>query len=103
MLVHSILIFTFVYGDTIAFFFTLQTNSQNIHECADHSLILVPEHGHGEPLGEHVHDESSEGIQAGQLMCQVHPAGLLSKLEEQDPCIYGWGGAMEAQNGCNGG
>lgn len=48
-----------------------------------------PEHGHGEPLGEHVHDEGPQGVQAGQLVGQVHPARLLSELEEQDPCIYG--------------
>lgn len=60
----------------------------------------VPEHGHGEPLGEHVHNEGPQSVQAGQLVGQVHPASLLSKLEEQDPCIYGWGGAMrEIQNG----
>lgn len=54
----------------------------------------LPEHGHGEPLGEHVHDQGPQGVQAGQLVGQVHPADLLPQLEEQDPCIYGWGGAM---------
>lgn len=49
----------------------------------------VPEHGHGEPLGEHVHNEGPQSVQAGQLVGQVHPAGLLPELEEQDPCIYG--------------
>lgn len=57
-------------------------------------LISVPEHGHSEPLGEHVHDEGPQSVQAGQLVGQMHPACLLSELEEQDPCIYGWGGAM---------
>lgn len=62
-----------------------------------HTLInamLVPEHGHGEPLGEHVHDEGPQRIQAGQLVGQVNPASLLPKLQEQYPCIHGWGGAM---------
>lgn len=44
-----------------------------------------PEHGHGEPLGEHVHDEGPQSVQAGQLVGQVYPASLLPKLEEQDP------------------
>lgn len=56
--------------------------------------VDLPEHGHGEPLGEHVHDEGPQSVQAGQLVGQVNPASLLPKLEEQDPCIYGWGGAM---------
>ena len=58
------------------------------------SAVIPPEHGHSEPLGEHVHDQGPQGVQAGQLMGQVHPASFLPKLEEQDPCIYGWGGAM---------
>lgn len=62
--------------------------------------MRLPEHGHGEPLGEHVHNEGPQSVQAGQLVGQVHPASLLPKLEEQDPCIYGWGGAMrESQCG----
>lgn len=60
----------------------------------DEMCKSVPEHGHGEPLGKHVHDEGPQGVQAGQLVGQVHPAGLLSELEEQDPCIYGGEGAM---------
>lgn len=49
----------------------------------------VPEHGHGEPLGEHVHDECPQSFQAGQLMGQVHSAGLFPQLEKKDPCICG--------------
>lgn len=57
----------------------------------------VPEHGHGEPLGEHVHDECPQGFQAGQLMGQVHSAGLLPQLEKEDPCVCGetgWDGEL---------
>lgn len=54
--------------------------------------LHVPEHGHGEPLGEHVHDECPQSLQAGQLVGQVHSAGLLPELEEEDPCICGEGG-----------
>lgn len=36
-----------------------------------------------------MHDESPQCVQAGQLMGQVDPAGLLPELEEQDPCNYG--------------
>lgn len=57
--------------------------------------MSLPEHGHGEPLGEHVHDEGPQGVQAGQLVGQVHSARLLSELEEQDPCIYGGGRSNE--------
>lgn len=35
-----------------------------------------------------MHDEGPQRVQAGQLVGQVHPARLLSQLEEQDPCIY---------------
>lgn len=69
----------------------------------------LPEHGHGEPLGEHVHNEGPQCIQAGQLVGQVHPASLLPELEEQDPCMYGRGvddrdparveGVMEVDDG----
>lgn len=53
----------------------------------------LPEHGHGEPLGEHVHDERPQGFQAGQLVGQVHSAGLLPQLEKEDPCICGEAGS----------
>lgn len=56
-----------------------------------------PEHGHGEPLGEHVHDERPQGVQAGQLVGQVNPADLLPKLEKQDPCEHCRGGGVEQQ------
>lgn len=54
----------------------------------------LPEHGHGEPLGEHVNNEGPQGVQAGQLMGQVHPANFLPELEEENSCKDGLGGAM---------
>lgn len=100
--VQKLIIFTSVSDDEIAFFtcsVTLHVESSMscVHTCIYTHILCdagVPEHGHGEPLGEHVHDEGPQGVQARQLVGQVHPACLLPKLEEQDPCIYGWGGAM---------
>lgn len=59
------------------------------NKCEEERRQQVPEHGHGEPLGEHVHDERPQSFQAGQLMGQVHSAGLLPQLEKEDPCIGG--------------
>lgn len=65
--------------------------NSNQTKCEQHGRgsCDVPEHGHGEPLREHVHDERPQRVQAGQLVGQVHAARLLSELQEQDPCIYG--------------
>lgn len=44
--------------------------------------------------------QGPQRLQAGELVGQVNPASLLPELEEQDPCIYGWGGEMrEIQRG----
>lgn len=56
------------------------------HTESGSGAAVVPEHGHGESLREHVHDERPQSVQAGQLVGQVHSASLLPELEEEDPC-----------------